>query len=200
MEEINRCGGNAGACHGQMYNMGTVLRHGSEAQKRAILPKIAHGELRWHQDSPLWPTLAPKDQQISVWVALDDAEADNGCMFMVPGSHAWGNKQKEIDTLPGGALLPTTFEGNPVYFVMCPVKKGHVHFHHSLTWHGSPANRSERTRRGYAIHYIPSGVVFNGIPDARVKIAGIETPGTPMLNASQDWFPVVYDRARHAGA
>ena len=34
MEEINRCGGNAGACHGQMYNMGTLLRHGSEAQKR----------------------------------------------------------------------------------------------------------------------------------------------------------------------
>ena len=41
MEEINRAGGNSGACHGQMYNMGTLLRHGSEAQKRAYLPKIA---------------------------------------------------------------------------------------------------------------------------------------------------------------
>ena len=46
MEEINRSGGNAGACHGQMYNMGTLLRHGSEEQKRAYLPKIANGELR----------------------------------------------------------------------------------------------------------------------------------------------------------
>src|SRR5258706_5901047 len=46
MEEINRSGGNAGACHGQMYNMGTLLRHGSESQKRAYLPKIARGELR----------------------------------------------------------------------------------------------------------------------------------------------------------
>ena len=46
MEEINRSGGNSGACHGQMYNMGTLLRHGSEAQKRAYLPKIATGELR----------------------------------------------------------------------------------------------------------------------------------------------------------
>jgi acyl-CoA dehydrogenase len=46
MEEINRCGGNSGACHGQMYNMGTLLRHGSEAQKRDYLPKIASGELR----------------------------------------------------------------------------------------------------------------------------------------------------------
>ena len=46
MEEINRAGGNSGACHGQMYNMGTLLRHGSEEQKRKYLPKIASGELR----------------------------------------------------------------------------------------------------------------------------------------------------------
>jgi len=46
MEEINRSGGNAGACHGQMYNMGTLLRHGSDAQKKQYLPKIARGELR----------------------------------------------------------------------------------------------------------------------------------------------------------
>ena len=46
MEEINRSGGNAGACHGQMYNMGTLLRHGSDAQKQLYLPKIASGELR----------------------------------------------------------------------------------------------------------------------------------------------------------
>src|SRR5688572_5573636 len=46
MEEINRNGGNAGFCHGQMYNMGTVLRHGSEAQKKKYLPKIASGEWR----------------------------------------------------------------------------------------------------------------------------------------------------------
>jgi acyl-CoA dehydrogenase len=50
MEEINRSGGNSGACHGQMYNMGTLLRHGSAAQKRLFLPKIASGECgcsRW---------------------------------------------------------------------------------------------------------------------------------------------------------
>src|SRR5258705_6890205 len=46
LEEVNRSGGNAGACHAQMYTMGTLLRHGSEAQKRAFLPKIATGELR----------------------------------------------------------------------------------------------------------------------------------------------------------
>ena len=49
MEEINRSGGNSGACHGQMYNMGTVLRHGSDAQKREYLPRILSGEHRWAQ-------------------------------------------------------------------------------------------------------------------------------------------------------
>src|SRR5512145_738884 len=46
MEEINRSGANAGACHGQMYNMGTLLRHGSAAQKQRYLPAIASGALR----------------------------------------------------------------------------------------------------------------------------------------------------------
>ena len=46
LEEINHCGGNAAACHGQMYNMSTLLRHGSEAQRRQYLPPIARGELR----------------------------------------------------------------------------------------------------------------------------------------------------------
>ncbi|MDI3339489.1 MAG: acyl-CoA dehydrogenase family protein [Sphaerobacter sp.] len=46
LEEVNRSGGNAGACHAQMYTMGTLLRHGSEEQKQRYLPKIASGELR----------------------------------------------------------------------------------------------------------------------------------------------------------
>src|SRR5207237_10702034 len=46
MEEINRCGGNSGACHGQMYHMGTLLRHGTPTQKRMYLPRITSGEHR----------------------------------------------------------------------------------------------------------------------------------------------------------
>jgi acyl-CoA dehydrogenase len=56
MEEINRAGGNSGACHGQMYNMGTLLRHGSDAQKQAYLPKIASGELRLQSMAVTEPT------------------------------------------------------------------------------------------------------------------------------------------------
>ena len=59
MEEINRNGGNAGACHGQMYNMNTLLRHGSDAQKKHYLPKIASGELRLQSMGVTEPSPAP---------------------------------------------------------------------------------------------------------------------------------------------
>src|SRR5690606_15682592 len=56
MEEINRSGGNSGACHGQMYNMGTLLRHGSPTQKETYLPQIARGELRLQSMGVTEPT------------------------------------------------------------------------------------------------------------------------------------------------
>lgn len=124
-------------------------------------PKEFGGRLNWHQDSPLWPTLQPKDGQLSAWVALDDADADNGCMYMVPGSHRWGNRQKYLDTLPQGGQLPEELDGHPLHFMMCPVKKGSVHFHHSLTWHGSGTNHSSRPRRAIAIHYMTERTCFD---------------------------------------
>jgi phytanoyl-CoA hydroxylase len=124
-------------------------------------PKELGGRLGWHQDSPLWATLQPKDAQITAWVALDDAEADNGCMYMVPGSHKWGNQHQEILKLPQGGQLPDTFAGEPVHLIMCPVKKGHVHFHHSLTWHGSGTNHSQRPRRAIGIHFMTERTTYD---------------------------------------
>src|SRR5271169_214558 len=65
MEEINRCGGNSGACHGQMYNMGTLLRHGSSAQKRKYLPAIAAGTLRLQSMAVTEPTTGTDTTQLA---------------------------------------------------------------------------------------------------------------------------------------
>src|SRR5258708_1704132 len=64
LEEINLSGGNSGACHAQMYTMGTLLRHGSDAQKRAYLPKIAAGELRLQAFGVSEPTTGSDTTQL----------------------------------------------------------------------------------------------------------------------------------------
>ena len=79
MEEINRCGGNAGFCHGQMYNMGTLLRHGSEAQKKKYLPGIASGELRLQSMGVTEPTTGTDTTKLkTVAVKKGDRYVVNG--------------------------------------------------------------------------------------------------------------------------
>lgn len=152
-------------------------------------PKEHGGRLAWHQDSPLWATLQPKDAQLTAWVALDDAEADNGCMFMVPGSHKWGNQQAHIGQLPGGGMLPESFEGHPLHMIMCPVKRGHVHFHHSLTWHGSGANHSSRPRRAIGIHFMTERTSYAAGGEHPMKPFITVADGAPLRGEA---FPLVW--------
>ncbi len=116
-------------------------------------PAEVGGVNMWHQDAPLWPIIRPMTE-VSAWVALDDVDEGNGCMSMVPGSHKWGDEMDYLRTLEDFNSLPSEFKGNEIKTVPCLVKKGEVHFHHALTWHGSPANLSNRKRRAIAIHYM----------------------------------------------
>jgi acyl-CoA dehydrogenase len=93
MEEINRGGGNAGACHGQMYNMGTLLRHGSEAQKRKYLPKIASGELRLQSMGVTEPTTGTDTTKIKT-TALK-----KGDRYVVNGQKVWISRVQHSDLM-----------------------------------------------------------------------------------------------------
>lgn len=83
MEEINRAGGNAGACHGQMYNMGTLLRHGSEEQKQLFLPKIASGEWRLQSMGVTEPTTGTNTTEIKTTAVR------KGDRYVVNGQKVW---------------------------------------------------------------------------------------------------------------
>jgi acyl-CoA dehydrogenase len=83
MEEINRSGGNAGACHGQMYNMGTLLRHGSAEQKRLFLPKIASGEWRLQSMGVTEPTTGTDTTKIKT------TAVKRGDRYVVNGQKVW---------------------------------------------------------------------------------------------------------------
>jgi len=93
MEEINRSGGNSGACHGQMYNMGTVLRHGSEEQKRKYLPRIASGELRLQSMSVTEPTAGTDTTKIST-VAVK-----KGDRYVVNGQKVWTSRVQHSELM-----------------------------------------------------------------------------------------------------
>ncbi|MDI3382897.1 acyl-CoA dehydrogenase family protein [Xenophilus aerolatus] len=93
MEEINFSGGNAGSCHGQMYNMGTLLRHGSEAQKRQYLPKIATGELRLQSMAVTEPTTGTDTTQ------LKTTAVRQGDRYVVNGQKVWISRIQHSDLM-----------------------------------------------------------------------------------------------------
>jgi acyl-CoA dehydrogenase len=93
LEEINRSGANGGACHAQMYTMGTLLRHGSEAQKRAFLPKIASGELRLQAFGVSEPTTGSDTTQMKT------VAARRGDTYVIRGQKIWISRAEHSDLL-----------------------------------------------------------------------------------------------------
>ncbi|RZA32868.1 MAG: acyl-CoA dehydrogenase [Lysobacteraceae bacterium] len=93
MEEINRSGGNSGACHGQMYNMGTVLRHGSEQQKQYYLPKIASGELRLQSMAVTEPSTGTDTTK------LKTTAVKKGDKYVVNGQKVWISRVQHSDLM-----------------------------------------------------------------------------------------------------
>ena len=91
MEEINRSGGNAGACHGQMYNMGTLLRHGSAQQKEFFLPKIASGEWRLQSMGVTEPTTGTDTTKIKT------TAIKKGDRYVVNGQKVWISRVQHSD-------------------------------------------------------------------------------------------------------
>lgn len=93
LEEIQRAGCNGGACHAQMYTMGTLVRHGSEAQKQRYLPKVATGELRLQAFGVTEPTSGTDTGALKTTAHLD------GDHFVVKGQKIWTSRAEHSDLM-----------------------------------------------------------------------------------------------------
>jgi len=93
MEEINRCGGNSGACHGQMYNMNTMLRHGSRQQKEKYLPKIAAGDLRIQSMGVTEPSTGTDTTRLKTTAERRDGR------YVVNGQKVWISRVQHSDMM-----------------------------------------------------------------------------------------------------
>lgn len=93
LEEVHRSGCNGGACHAQMYTMGTILKHGSEAQKRAYLPQVASGALRLQAFGVTEPTAGTDTTRIRTFARRD------GDHYVVSGQKIWISRAEHSDLM-----------------------------------------------------------------------------------------------------
>lgn len=114
----------------------------------------------YHLDVPYWSFTSA--DAITIWIALDDATLENGCLYYVPGSH----KALKFDNVGIGREIGALFDVYPdwhdVAAAPCPVRAGGAMLHNGLTFHGAGANMTPGWRRAMTCAYMPDGCTFNG--------------------------------------
>lgn len=156
---------------------------------QALIKRPWANPTAWHLDTPFWSF--SDRRAISIWVALDDATLENGCLFFIPGS----NNTTGFDKITIGRNMDGIFDKYPqlrsLKSVAAPMKAGSCSFHNGLTVHGANANMTSGFRRAMTCAYMPDGNVFNGepniLPDAYVDNL---QPGDLLNNDEQN--PLIY--------
>jgi len=157
-------------------------------------PPLHPGVVPWHQDWSYWQRTTPENH-ITMHIALDDTDDENGCLHFVPGSHRW-------DPLPaasfGGDMdqaLAHLDDTQRAAFqpVGVHLKAGEASIHHSSTVHGSYANRSNQPRRSVVLNFMG--------PDTRCADPNVPIlKGCPLFDAGAliegELFPIALDRTR----
>ena len=123
-------------------------------------PKVGSRQ-SYHQDQPLGFDIEPADM-VTCWAALDRATIENGCLWMLPGTHKLGATEKEswkeYEQRALGGRLP---EERAI-----ELEPGDCSFHHGLTLHSSRPNMTDQKRWGYATHYVSAHCRYTGSPES----------------------------------
>ena len=119
-----------------------------------IKPPCSVKTVPWHQDNTYWPSVKGTDV-VSVWLAIDDADAENAAMMVIPGSHLGYRERATVlseahEMLSKKVVVTPEMEASAVILQMAA---GSVSIHDSFILHASESNRSERRRAGYTIRY-----------------------------------------------
>ena len=123
----------------------------------------------WHEDSAYWKPRLSEHEVLTVWLAIDDSTAENGCMRVVSGTHTHGFSDYQPVADPdkhvfGLEIVDEQVDQSKV--VDLELKAGQCHIHHSKMIHGSNPNTSNKRRCGYTMRYMPT----------RVKVISDEYP------------------------
>ena len=131
-------------------------------------------EVPWHQDGQYWP-IRPL-ATCSVWIALDDVDAENGCMRYIPGSHASRTVYRHRVSDRAGIVLNQELDAPEIDLTSTRddcLRAGELSLHDVYLVHGSAPNRSLRRRAGFVIRYMPATSRFDRTSDRRQSQAGV---------------------------
>lgn len=127
---------------------------------QALIKEPFGNPTSWHVDVPYWSFFSA--EAISIWIALEDATLENGCLYYLPGSH----KLTDGRNLAIGEDLNGLFKIYPelakIDPVAAPLEAGSCVFHNGLTAHGAGCNMTRTRRSALACAYMPDGATFNG--------------------------------------
>lgn len=128
---------------------------------QALIKRPWANPTSWHLDTPFWSF--SDRRALSIWVALDDATYENGCLYFIPGSY----HTTTFDNPGIGKNMDAIFDFYPQFIqsksVAVPMKAGSCSIHNGLTIHGAGANMTNGFRRAMTCAYMPDGATFNGI-------------------------------------
>ncbi|HLI00583.1 MAG TPA: phytanoyl-CoA dioxygenase family protein [Acidimicrobiales bacterium] len=160
---------------------------------QALIKEPYGNPTAFHLDVPYWSFTSA--DAITIWVALDDATLDNGCLYYVPGSHLARKFDNVGITKELGALLDVYPEWREVAPVPCPVTAGGALLHNGLTFHGAGANMTPGRRRAMTCAYMPEGATFNGTQNV-LPPAYFETLHVGDVLDNDEQNPLVFSRVR----
>jgi phytanoyl-CoA hydroxylase len=127
----------------------------------------------WHLDDPFWSF--DSADAISIWIALDDATIENGCLWYLPGS----NRSASFELTPIGENFGALFDQYPEWLglepVAAPCPAGGAIFHNGLIAHAAGANMTPRPRRAMTCAFMPDGARYNGRPHSVLPDEYLET-------------------------
>jgi ectoine hydroxylase-related dioxygenase (phytanoyl-CoA dioxygenase family) len=147
----------------------------------------------WHLDTPFW-SFYSRDA-LSIWVALDDATLENGCLFFLPGTHREATFENPGITKNMNAIFTMYPQFARIKSMAAPMKAGSCSFHNGLCVHGANANMTPGFRRAMTCAYMPDGSTFNGIKNILTdeQVARLK-PGDLMNDDAQN--PLIYSSKR----
>ncbi len=126
---------------------------------QALYKPALNGDIvPWHQDNGYWKLDPP--EAMSMWIALDDADEENGCMWVIPGSHKSGEAGHKR---AGQYIAQIKADADESLAAAVPMSAGAAMIHHCQTLHMTKPNLSSRQRRAWVIHFIPANIHQKGV-------------------------------------